>query len=315
MKARPSMTRILWSGIVLCLLGTSPARAQTKGQWLLGSYGLNAGVFPVPGFTYSNQVTYHTASRLNDGNGNAIAAVTGSYTFWVDLNQFQYVPKKKILGGYYRPYIDVIVANGKAVADIAGTDLSGSRGGSGLSDTFVAPVAFGWHIKHADLSSAYAFTAPTGRFAPGATNNVGSGFWGNNLLFGATGYLTPTKSTSANLFFAWEGHGEKKDTETIPGQAVTMEWGLGQVIPLDKQLHQLLQVGLIGYDQWQASKNSGITSRLPAYAVSAIGLQANYVLPATRAAFFLKGYDELSARARTQGRTLVFGGSWTHPSK
>src|SRR5262249_36894153 len=261
--------------------------------------------------TYSNQATYHTASRLNDGNGDAIAAVTGSYTFWVDLNQFQYVPKKKILGGYYTPYVDLIVADGKAVAEVTGTDLSGARGGSGLADTFVAPVAFGWHLKRADLSSAYAVTAPTGRYEPGATNNVGSGYWGNNLLLGATGYLTAAKSTSANLFFAWEGHGEKRNTETVPGQAVSMEWGLGQVVPLDKHLHRLLQVGVVGYEQWQASRSSGILSRLPAYAVSAIGLQANYVLPAIKTAFFLKGYDEVSARARTQGRSLVFGGSWT----
>src|SRR5215510_14472874 len=126
MEKQP-MTRDLWRAIALCFLSTSSAQSQTKGQWLLGSYGLNAGVFPVPGFTYSNQATYHTASRLNDGNGNAIAAVTGSYTFWVDLNQFQYVPKKKFLGGYYTPYVDVIVADGKAVAEIAGTDLSGAR--------------------------------------------------------------------------------------------------------------------------------------------------------------------------------------------
>src|SRR5262249_7787916 len=152
--------------------------------------------------------------------------------------------------------------------------------------------------EQAHISSAYAFTAPTGRFAPGAKNNVGSGYWGNSLLAGATGYLTPGKATSANLFFVWEGHGEKKDTETIPGQAVSMEWGLGQVIPLDKRMRRLLQIGFVGYDQWQASKNSGATSRLPAHAVNAIGLQANYILPALKAAFFLKGYDDLNARAR-----------------
>ena len=34
-------------------------------------------------------------------------------------------------------------------------------------------------------------------------------------------------------------------------------FGLGQVLPLKKDMSQLAQLGLVGYDQWQVSSNGG----------------------------------------------------------
>ncbi|HEX7978067.1 MAG TPA: hypothetical protein VF461_05655, partial [Gemmatimonadaceae bacterium] len=135
-----------------------------------GAYGLGAGEFPVPGFTYSPQATYYTASRLNDASGNAIAAVTGMYSFWQSGGQLQYVPKKKFLGGYYTPYLDIGFATSSTVADITGTDLGSASGGSGLDDAFIAPAVCGWHLRQADVTAGYGFTLPTGHFAPGASS-------------------------------------------------------------------------------------------------------------------------------------------------
>jgi hypothetical protein len=303
-------------GALALLIGfTFAAAAQQKGQWSLGSDGLDAGTFPAPGWTYLNTTIGYAANRLNDAHGNAVSLVTGSYRYWLNESQLQYVPTRHVVGGYFTPYVDVSFSTGWAVADIKGTDLHSSSGGSGLSDMFVAPVALGWNLPHADVNAAYAFTAPTGRFSPGASNNVGSGYWGNNLLVGATGYLTRNKATMANAFLAWEGHGKVKDTRIIPGQAVSLEWGLGQLIPPDTARKNLVEVGLVGYDQWQTSASSGVTSRVPAYAVHAAGVQANYTLTAINASFFAKFYHEYSARARTQGNTLVFGGSWTRVAR
>jgi hypothetical protein len=46
-------------------------------------------------------------------------------------------------------------------------------------------------------------------------------------------------------------------------------------------------------------------------AVYGIGFQANYILPAKDVVLFFKYYDEYSAKARPQGRTIAFGFSWT----
>jgi len=166
---------------------------------------------------------------------------------------------------------------------------------------------------------------PTGRYSPGASNNVGSGYFGNHLLTGTTYYVTKNKGTSVNFFTDWEVHGSRQGTNNTyktPGQAFTDEWGVGQILPLKKDLSQLLQVGVVGYDQWQVTDNggqipvgsTGLTlpaSVLPHYSVHAIGGQLTYILPKKNFSLFFKGYNEYSASSHTLGNTFTFGGAWT----
>lgn len=298
----------------------SSALAQQKGQWVPGQFGLNAGVIPGAGFTYANMALNYSAGRLNDPSGNGFPNVNGNYSFWVDENIFYYVPNHKFFGAYFMPYVALNYASGEVVADITGTNLNTGGGGSGFADMFVQPLSLGWHLKRADVVVGYAFTAPTGRFTAGASDNVGSGYWGNGITSGTTVYITKNKATTANLATDWEVHGRKSGTDVTPGQAFTMEWGFGQVLPLKKDLSRLLQLGLVGYDQWQVSHNGGTTtvagipvpaSAIPFYSVHAIGVQANFVLPAKNLAAFFKYYDEYRALARPEGRTIAFGFSWT----
>jgi hypothetical protein len=301
---------------LFALCGASPLLAQQKGQYLTGQYGLNAGVVPQPGFTYVNIALSYSASRLNDQFGNALPNVTGTYSFWVDENIFMFVPKFKILGGYYAPYVAVNWASGSLVGDVTvfnGTNLPLLGGGSGLSDTWVEPVNFGWHFSRADMQIGYGFVAPTGRFTAGASNNVGSGYWGNDLNGGVTGYITKNKGTSANLFIDWEGHTKKSGTNITPGQAFSMEWGLGQALPLNKEQTVLAQIGFVGYDQWQVSNNGGTPANLiPHYSGHAMGIQSNLIAPKHGLAGFFKYYWEYAANARVQGRSIVFGLNWTY---
>lgn len=308
----------------MLILGcASPLLAQQKGQWAPGQFGLNAGVIPDPGITYGNLAMNYSASELNGPDGNHIQNVGGTYSFWADENIFYYVPKHKILGGYYMPYIVLTYASGELVANIIGTNLGTGGGGSGFGDMYVQPVNIGWHFKkRVDFNAGYAFFAPTGRFAQGASNNVGSGYWGNVITSGTTLYITKNQGTTANLATAWEIHGEKSGTNITPGQAFTIEWGVGQVIPLKKDMSTLLQVGVVGYDQWQVSHSSGTLflpsplppipeSSIPFYSVDAIGVQANFILPTKALLAFFKYYNEYKALARPEGRTFVFGFSWT----
>lgn len=286
-----------------------------------GQFGLNAGVIPDPGITYANLALNYSASQLNGPNGNSVPGIIGTYSFWADENIFYYVPKHKFLGGYFMPYISLNYGSGELVADITGTNLSTGGGGSGFADTYVQPFNLGWHFgKRVDFNAGYAFVAPTGRFTQGASNNVGSGYWGNDITSGTTLYITKNQGSTANLATAWEIHGQKSGTNITPGQTFTDEWGFGQVLPLKKDMSMLAQVGLVGYDQWQTSKSGGTLtvagiplpeSRIPFYSVHAVGVQANFILPAKNLSGFFKYYDEYHALARPQGRTIVFGFSWT----
>ncbi len=300
--------------ILMVSTGSTLLFGQQKGQYVPGQFGLNAGAIPDPGFTYANLALNYTASQLNDSNGNHNPNITGTYAFWVDENIFYYVPKRKILGGYFMPYVSLNVANGSLVAAITGTNLGVSGGGLGFADMYVQPVNFGWHLKRADFTAGYALSAPTGRYTAGASDNVGSGYWGNFITTGTTLYITKNKATTANLATAWEIHRQKTGSDITPGQTFTVEWGLGQTLPLKKDFSRLLQVGLIGYDQWQVSSNSGTTlpaSALPYYSAHAIGFQSNFIFPAQGVSLFFKYANEYRALARPEGRTVAFGVSYT----
>jgi hypothetical protein len=321
------------TGFLICIFLScaSPALAQQKGQWVPGQFGLNAGVIPDPGFTYANLALSYSSGQLNNSNGNGLPGITGTYSFWVDENVIYWVPKHKFLGGYFMPYFLLNYASGELVADITlgETNLGGAGGGSGFADMYVQPFNLGWHFgERVDFNAGYAFTAPTGRYTAGATNNVGSGYWGNNITSGTTLYITKNKGTTANLATDWEIHGQRtvasvpagQTSKITPGQAFTIEWGLGQVLPLKKDMSLLAQLGVVGYDQWQVSSNSGnylvagipvAARRLPYYSVHGIGVQANFILPAKNVVAFFKYYDEYRALSRPQGRTIDFGFSWT----
>src|SRR5215469_1108383 len=216
--------------------------AQQKPQWMPGQMGLNAGILPSPGYTFVNITINYDSNTFNGPNGNAIP-VTGRYNVWAVENGFVYVPHYKVLGGNLAfEILFPTYATGSLVADIpnlANPDLTATGGGSGLADLWIQPFTLGWHLKRFDIFVADAFMVPTGRYAAGATNNVGSGYFGNHLQTGTTFYLTKNKGTSANLFTNWEVHGHRNGlngTLKTPGQAFTIEWGLGQILPLKKDL-------------------------------------------------------------------------------
>ena len=292
--------------------GIVPASAQQKAQWIPGQAGLNSGILPDAGLTYANLSINYSADTLKDGKGNSIP-VQGTYSFWAIENVVYYVPKAKILGGTFAFQALLPIGNGSFTLPAFGVDA----GGAGYVDTWIQPATLGWKLKCVNTWVAYAFTAPTGRFTPGSTTNVGSGYWGNNLVSGTTVYLTKNKKTTANLTTDWEIHRKKSGTNETPGQAFTTEWGVGQLVPLDKKMTRLLQLGIIGYDQWQVTADGGTLTNglpaglIPAYSVHAVGLQANFMLPTKNANFFFKYEPEYLAYAHPLGRTFVFGGAWT----
>jgi hypothetical protein len=127
--------------VILCVLivPALPLRAQQKGQWVPGQYGLNAGVIPDPGFTYMNLALNYSASQLNNSQGNPVRPITGTYSFWVDESVLMYVPNKEILGGYYAPYINLNVAPTGARSVDAGGQVArtGKVWGNGISQNVV----------------------------------------------------------------------------------------------------------------------------------------------------------------------------------
>lgn len=295
--------------VFTCVLacGLLPSWAQQRPQYMPGQYGLNAGIMPSPGFTYADINVNYDSSRFNDRDGNAIPT-TGTYNVWAIENIFEYVPNFKVAGGNLGFVVAFpTLANGS----LALSEFGISGGGFGLADTWLQPFTIGWHLKRADIQFADALWLPTGRYRVGATNNIGYGDFGNHVTSAATVYITKNKATSASIFTDWEVHGKKNGTNFTQGQAFSDEWGVGQILPLKKDFSRLLQLGGVGYDQWQITRNQGDLTNTPFYSVHAAGLQANYILPAKNFSIFFKYYWEYRAYAHSIGRTATFGFAWT----
>ena len=87
---------------------------------------------------------------------------------------------------------------------------------------------------------------------------------------------------------------------------------LGWFCPLKKNLTQLLQLGVIGYHQWQITANGGTgplgnfvipASMIPFYSVHAVGSQINYILAPKNLSLYFKYESEYKAFSLTRWAT------------
>ena len=115
---------------------SSPLMAQQHGQYQPGQYGLNAGIMPDPGISYGDYNLNYNANQLNLENGTPVKA-TGTYNIWAVENFFFYVPKFKILGAKFAPFVAFpTIGNGSVVLPFLGNGKTLGSGGFALADTW-----------------------------------------------------------------------------------------------------------------------------------------------------------------------------------
>jgi hypothetical protein len=267
----------------------------------------NSGVTPQSGFTYSNLVILFARDTLRGSSGEITE--TGENSVIMDMNSFVWVSKpQKLLGGaLYSASATLPVANNSLTSDVKGT-LSG---GGGFADSYYQPVILGWRTKRADILAVYGFLAPTGGFSADATNNVGSGYWTNVPAAGETFYLTKNKAIAISAFEMYEFHGTQKETLIHPGETFDLDYSLTQTFTLQRDLR--LQLGLVGYGQYQTTDKTGpnITPAQAAahYSVNALGLASNVIMPARKVSLGFKYFKEFSNRSTFQGYSLQISGA------
>lgn len=200
---------------------------------------------------------------------------------FVSVPVFAYVSQFKILGG--ARYIAAIVPNYftadvTAVAGLAGSEpgpgntqvVEGSL--SGFSDLVIAPLGLSWALGEFDdltatdeelaavgmpprrrfnITAAYSFAAPTGRYERGADDNLGLGFWTHQ--FQGFGYYYPFEH-QATAFMAgltYELNGSIKDADVKPGNRLSLELGLSQY------LTPWFEFSVHSAHNWQISDDTG----------------------------------------------------------
>jgi hypothetical protein len=154
----------------------------------------------------------------------------------------------------------------------------------------------------------YGFLAPTGRFRPGANDNVGSGYWTHALSTGQTFYLTENKRLSLSAFQMYEFHTVQEGTGVHPGETFDLDYSI-LYTPASTPRFQL-QAGPAGYEQRQTTARTGPGISLEAseerYAINGIGFAVLGVWPKRKASVGLKYFKEFADRATFQGYSLQF---------
>ena len=285
-----------------------PARAQVRGVYPLGMNATNSGVTPESGFTYSNAFLFYARDQLVGPSGEVLG--TGQNSVLMDMNSFVWVSKWK-LGILGEPVFSL-----SATLPIANNSLTSNAqgavsGGGGFVDSYYQPVILGWRLKRADLRAVYGFLAPTGRFNATASNNVGSGYWTSVPSAGQTFYLNKNKTTAVSAFEMYEFHGTQQGTNVHPGQTFDLDYSLTQIVVVRDGTR--LQLGLVGYAQWQTTDKSGPTitqaQATAHYRVNALGFASNVILPTRKVTLGFKYFREFANRSTFQGYSLQISGA------
>jgi hypothetical protein len=298
-------------GMVMAISAlVSPSQAQVRGVYPSGMSAINSGVTPEPGLTYSNLFLFYSRDQLKGPGGETLA--TGQNSVMMDMNSFVWVSRKQIetLGGArFSMSATLPIANNSLTSDVQGA-LSG---GGGFADSYYQPLILGWEKKWADIRAVYGFLAPTGRFDTAANNNVGSGYWTHVASAGETFYPTPNKGTAISAFQMYEFHGTQQGTHIHPGQNVDLDYSVMRVFPARGGVR--LQLGLVGYGQWQTTDKSGPTitptQATAHYMVNALGFAWNVMLPERKVSVGAKYFKEFSDRSTFQGYSLQISGTIT----
>ena len=286
----------------ICMI-TLPALSQVRGVYPLGMSATNSGVTPETGISYVNQFLFYSRDQAKGPNGEVLA--TGQNSVMMDMNSLVWVSKGKVdfLGGpVFSMSATIPIANNSLTSDIEG----GISGGGGLADSYYQPFILGWRKKRADIRAVYGFLAPSGRFNVGASNNVGSGYCTHAFSSGQTLYLNAKRTTTISAFQMYEIHTTQQGTQVHPGDTLNLDYSLTHVLSLRRDLN--LQVGLVGYEQWQLTDKNG-PSITPAqssahYRVNAIGFASTLMLPPRKVSVGLKYFKEFEDRSTFQGYSL-----------
>jgi hypothetical protein len=279
------------------------AHAQNRGVYPLGLSAINSGVSAAPGITYNNSFFFYSRDEQKGGNGEVLA--TGQQAVLLDMNTFLWASSQQI----------AVLGDARfscaATIPIANNSLSSSTegaisGGGGLGDAYFQPVILGWHAQDADIRGIVGALAPTGKFNAGAKDNVGNGYWTPVIAAGETFYLSADKSITISLFEMYEFHTKQSGTNIRPGETFDLDYSVmkGFRVYADSRL----QVGLVGYGQWQttAKTGPGITpaEETQRYRVNGLGVGLNLLLPTQKVTLSLKYFDEFSNQWTYQGYSL-----------
>jgi len=312
---RAAVAAVLGVGIALGVAGVPAlapprtAEAQDLGHKVLGTLGLRAGAAPVPGVAVVDKLLLYSAGTLVDGRGRTVP-VPFDLDVFANLVGVQGAVRVPLLRATYAATIGVPVARVRGTFGGAG----GGGGGDGprpevnldklgLADVFVEPLRLGWTPGRAEIVVGYAFYAPRTEFQPGPRGSVSRGQWTHQFSLGSTLYADGARTWHLSALASYEWNGKKLGADITRGDDLQIQGGVGKTIA------RIVDVGLVGYAQWQVRDNSGAALpeglRALRDRTCGVGGEVAVGIPWIRGGVRARYAADVAVRARPRGSIVI----------
>lgn len=283
-----SISRLLFVAGLLAL--PASLLAQPTAHYVPGAEGLKGASLPPPGWYVRDYNIGYYSTRLNDPSGDRTGPPNFSAFTYANVPRLIWITDTKFLGGYLGvdALLPLIYQNVRA----------GDRDSNfGIGDVF-AEGTLSWHIEGFDFSFGAGFWAPTGDSTAPPTPTTGEGYWTPMLTAGATWYLDKEKTWSISALNRYEFNTENDDTGITPGQAYTLEWGIG------KSITKTVDLGVVGYYQQQVTEDEGAGASSSKDRVAAVGPEISVAFPKPMIFVSFRYLYEFVAKDRAEGQTF-----------
>lgn len=287
-----------FSGFALAAtLSAASFFTHAGGHYVPGVEGMQGASVPPPGMYYLGYLVNYSIDELRAPGSSNTVPLSNTGTVSALANRLVYITGTKLLGADYG--MEAIVPVLRKSLNFNAPGISESS--SGVADVYLGPLVLGWHGGNWDAVAA------AGLWLDNANNDKpsspGNGYRSTMLTGGGTYYFDAAKSWTGSALLRYEMNSTQSN-DFKPGNQLTMEWGFGKSLGA-------VQVGLVGYDQWQTSNDSGPGATGDHAERHAIGAEVVYPLM-KEAGVMLKAayYDEYSAKGgsnpQAKGSTLRF---------
>ena len=277
----------------LALTGPAFATEGGGGAYPNGAEDFMMGALPPPGTYFKNYLTYYTASKLKDDNGNDLVA-NFDLKVAADVIRFIHVTNYEILGASWAVHtlIPLVYQDVK---------LGGGKDDRfGLGDIIVDPIILGWHSKNIHATVGLDIYIPSGSYNQDRLANIGRNYWTFEPILGITYISDNGFELSTKLMY--DINTENNDTKYKSGQEFHADYTIGY------HINKELAMGFGGYYYYQTTEDelNGATVGSTGFEgrVFSIGpvLQYGY----KNMSFTLKWQSELEARNKPEGNKFWF---------
>lgn len=276
---KPVLTR---AAAALLLAFGALSSAQAAGHYVPGVEGIQAASVPPPGVYYLGYMVNYSIDSLRAPGSSDDVPLKNTGTVSALANRLVWISTNKVLGADFG--METIVPVLRTSLTFNAPGISESK--SGVGDVYLGPVVLGWHGPRWDAVAAAGVWLNSG--SDGTPASPGNGYKSTMLTGGATYYFDEAKSFSGSALMRYEING-RTSSGFKPGHQVSLEWGFGKGVGP-------VQVGLVGYDQWQVSDDSGAGATTKRSGRHAVGAEVVYPIMSSGVILKAAAYKEYSAK-------------------